>query len=99
MSLLLKTNLVKYFQRFLPPFKCQNISLKSIIQSNTFNKAKQNVPTSMQCVSLCNHSHATKSILVGFSLLGLFGLDEDVDSELKLINTIKRGLLYLQVSF
>jgi len=40
---------------------------------------------------------AAKSTLLGLSLLGLFGLDEDVDPELKLINTIKRGLLYLQV--
>lgn len=41
---------------------------------------------------------AAKSILFGFSLLGLFGLDEVADPELKLVNTIKRGLLYLQVN-
>lgn len=99
MSILIKTNLVKCFKRFLPTFKCQNISFKNIIQPNTFHKAEQNIPKSIPCKSLFNHSHAAKSILLGFSLLGLFGLDEDVDSELKLINTIKRGLLYLQVSF
>lgn len=98
MSILLKTNLVKCFQRFLPVYKTQNILFKNVIRPNTFYKAEQNALTSIRYTSLLNHTRSAKSILVGFSLLGLFGLDEDVDSELKLINTIKRGLLFLQVN-
>lgn len=85
-------SLVKCIKRVMPTVIC-----KYITQPITGYKSKQIIMTSIKQISFSNHSTTSKSILFGFSLLGLFGLDEDVDSELKLINTIKKGLLYLQV--
>jgi len=39
----------------------------------------------------------TESIILGFTLLGIVGLEES-DTNRPLINTIKKGLSYLQVS-
>lgn len=97
MSLLFSSSLVKYIHRILPVIKHKSISFRNIYQSNTIFKTDHNILTSIQYIPLSKCSTTVKSIVFGFSLLGLFGLDDDVDSELKLINTIKRGLLYLQV--
>lgn len=99
MSLLLHSSLVKCLQRILPVIKHKNISFKNIYQSKTIFKSNHCIPTSIRYISLLKHSTTGKSIIFGFSLLGLFGLDDDINSELKLINTIKRGLLYLQVKY
>jgi len=44
-----------------------------------------------------NHTSAAKSIIFGFSLLGLLGIEEN-NKNRQLINTIKKGIRYLQVS-
>lgn len=44
-----------------------------------------------------NHTKATKSIIVGFSLLELFEVEEN-DANRQLTDIIKKGMLYLQVS-
>lgn len=97
MTLLFNVNLIKCFKRISPVVNYKNI----INRTKNFYKSGQseNIPTSIRRIALSNHSTTLKSTLFGFSLLGLFGLDEDDDPELKLINTIKRGLLYLQVSY
>lgn len=97
MSLLLNSSLVKCIQRILPAIRHKNISFKNIYQPKNIIKADHSKLTSIKCLPLPKHSATVKSVVFGFSLLGLFGLDDEVDSELKLINTIKQGLLYLQV--
>lgn len=100
MSLLFNMSIVKCIKRFLPIVKCKHVSFKNINQlSKTFYKAETSISTSNPYVPLLNRTNTTNSIIFGLSLLGLFGLDEDLDPELKLVNTIKRGLLYLQVNF
>lgn len=91
------SSLVKCIKRISPVVNCKNILTKNLNQPKTFWKFKQS--SIIRHIYLPNSTTLTKSILYGFSLLGLFGLDEDVDSELKLINTIKRGILYLQVKY
>jgi len=61
-----------------------------------FPNSKQTVQNSIRYI-LSKRSNAAKSIVFGFSLLGLIGLDES-EKNRQLIDIIKRGLLYLQVS-
>jgi len=96
MSLLCNARLVKCIKRIVPVVK--HIAIYSNNRALTFSNTKQSILNSVQTTSLLKSPNATKSIIFGFSLLGLFGLDDKSDSERKLIYTIKRGLLYLQVS-
>lgn len=96
MSFLFNASLVKCIKRIFPVVKFKNVTVINN-QPTTFLNLKQSVPTAVRYIRLSNHTNAAKTIVFGFSLLGLFGLDEEIDSELKLINTIKRGILYLQV--
>jgi len=93
MPLLFNANLVKCIKRILPVVKYKHFLFNNNNQAITFHNSKQSVLTSVKY----NRTNATKSVIFGFSLLGLFGLDKQND-ERKLIDTIKRGLLYLQVS-
>lgn len=97
MTLLLNMSLTKFLQRFSPVVKYKNI----INQTISFYKSgrSESTLTSIRRMSLSNHSTTLKSTGLGFSLFGWFGLDENIDPELKLINTIKIGLLHLQVIF
>lgn len=94
----LSTNLVNCIKRILPVLKtCKNVNL-----FKNFNRTKAEQNTTLTSIHSNNHhsNHKTtrKSILYGFSLLSWFGLEENVDPETKLINTIKRGILFLRVS-
>ncbi|XP_001949989.1 tetratricopeptide repeat protein 19 homolog, mitochondrial [Acyrthosiphon pisum] len=93
MSLLFNTRLVKCIKRIFPVVK-HNISINSYKQTLAFPNSKQSVQTSIRYI-LSNRTNAAKSIVFGFSLLGLIGLDES-DKDKELIYTIKRGLLHLQ---
>lgn len=90
-------SLVNCIKRLLPIVKCKNILPMNISRINFFYKVEQKKLTFSRFILFSNNKTLTKSVIFGFSLLGLFGLDEEIDSELKLINTIKKGLLYLQV--
>lgn len=91
-------SLVNCIKRILPVVKSKNIVIKNVLnQPKIFFKSEHNTLKPVKYTSFSNGSTPAKSILYGFSLLGLFGLDEEIDSELKLINTIKKGLLHLQV--
>lgn len=95
MSFLFNMNLIKCIKRIVPVIKYKNNLFYYTNQIKTFHKAERCIFTSIRC----SISTSAKPILFGFSLLGLFGFDEEIDEELKLINTIKRGLLFLQVKF
>uniref|UniRef100_A0A2S2PGM5 Tetratricopeptide repeat protein 19 n=1 Tax=Schizaphis graminum TaxID=13262 RepID=A0A2S2PGM5_SCHGA len=95
MSLLFNARLVKCIKRILPIVK-HNIPINNNNRAITFSNSKQSILNSIRNISLLKSPNATKSIIYGFSLLGLFGLDDKSESERKLIYTIKRGLLYLQ---
>jgi len=95
MSLLFNTRLVKCIKRIFPVVK-HNISINSFKQTLAFPNSKQSVQTPIRYI-LSNRTNAAKSIVFGFSLLGLIGLDES-DKDKELIYTIKKGLLHLQVS-
>lgn len=95
MSLLFNVSVVKCIKRCLTIVKCKNVNQ----MSRTFYKSETSILISNPCASSPIRTTTANTIIFGFSLLGLFGLDEAVDPELKLINTIKRGLLYLQVNF
>jgi len=73
-----------------------HISANNNKRAIAFPNSKQSVQTSIRYI-LSNRTNAAKSIVFGFSLLGLIGLDES-DKDRELIYTIKKGLLYLQVS-
>lgn len=92
-------NLVNCIRRFLPIIKNKNILPTNISRTKMLYKAEQRIHTISRFMPFPSHTTTAKSVLFGFSLLSFFGLDEEIDSELKLINTIKRGLLYLQVKF
>ncbi|XP_025195722.1 tetratricopeptide repeat protein 19 homolog, mitochondrial [Melanaphis sacchari] len=94
MSLLFNVRLVKCIKRILPVVK--HILINYNNRPIMFSNSKQSILNSVQNISLLKNPNATKSIIFGFSLLGLFGLDDKNESERKLIYTIKRGLLYLQ---
>jgi len=61
-----------------------------------FTKSKLSVPTFKKPI-LPSRTNAAKTIVYGFPLLGLIGLDEN-EKNRQIIDTIKKGLLYLQVS-
>lgn len=95
----LNTNLVNCIKRILPLVKtCKNVNL-----FKNFNRTEAEQNTTLTSIRHnnnyhTNHKTTTKSMLYGFSLFSLFGLEEDIDPETKLINTIKRGILFLRVS-
>ncbi|KAL4100783.1 hypothetical protein QTP88_020814 [Uroleucon formosanum] len=66
-----------------------------------YNKQAIELPTSKQSALtsntyiLSNHTNETNSIIFGFSLFGLIGLDNS-EKNRKLIDTIEKGILYLQ---
>ncbi|KAL4100768.1 hypothetical protein QTP88_020799 [Uroleucon formosanum] len=66
-----------------------------------YNKQAIELPTSKQSALtsntyiLSNHTNETNSIIFGFSLFGLIGLDNS-EKNRKLIDTIEQGILYLQ---
>lgn len=95
MSLLFNTRLVKCIKRIFPVVK-HNISINSYKQTLVFPNSNQSAQTSIRYI-LSNRTNTAKSIVFGFSLLGLIGLDES-DKDKELIYTIKKGLLQLQVS-
>lgn len=98
MSFLFNAGLAKCIKRIVPVVKCKNNLFYCTNQTKTYCKAERNMCTSIRYSTPL--PRATTPMLFGFSLLGLLGfVDEEIDEELKLINTIKRGILFLQVTF
>lgn len=95
MSLLFNARLVNCMKRIFPIAR-HNLSINNYKRAIPYPKSKQSVITSIRYF-LSSQTNTTKSIVFGFSLLGLLGLEE-TEKDRVLIYTIKKGLLYLQVS-
>lgn len=95
MSLLFNARRTKCLKIIFPVVK--HISTNNNKQAIALpNAAKPSLLTPIRYL-WSNHTNATKSIIFGFSLLGLFRV-EDNDANRQLTDTIKKGMLYLQVS-
>lgn len=78
---------------FIPAIRLAHNTCNSSHISKFHHKATL-VPSSMKRLP---RTKCRTNVLLGFSLLNFFGINEDEDSEDKMIDTIKRGLLFLQV--
>jgi len=94
MSHLLNARLAKYMKIIFSVLK--NVSTNNNKRAIEFPNSKQNVLTSIRYIR-SNYANVTKSTIFGFSLFGLIGLDKN-EKNRELIDTIEKGLLYLQVS-
>ncbi|XP_050528453.1 tetratricopeptide repeat protein 19 homolog, mitochondrial [Daktulosphaira vitifoliae] len=77
---------------FIPVIKLTHIIYKSTHISEFHHKAIL-LPSSINRLPFIKDHNI---ILLGFSLLSFFGIKDEEDSEAKMIDTIKRGLLFLQ---
>ncbi|XP_060859972.1 tetratricopeptide repeat protein 19 homolog, mitochondrial-like [Metopolophium dirhodum] len=84
--------LYKYLKMIFPAVK--NIWTNNNTRAIAFPKSEPSVPTFKKPI-LSSRTNAAKTIVYGFPLLGLIGLDEN-EKNRQLIDTIKKGLLYLQ---
>jgi len=94
MSLLFNARRVKCLKLVFPVVK--HIFTNNNQRAIALPNSKQSFLTSTRYI-WPNHKYATKSIILGFSLLGIVRLDE-TDTNRQLIDTIKRGILYFKVS-
>lgn len=94
MSLLFNARRAKCVKIIFPLVK--HISTNNNQRSIVLLYSKRSCLTSARTI-WPNHKNAGKSIILGFSLLGLVGLEES-DTNRQLIDTIKRGILYFKVS-
>lgn len=95
MSFLFNARLVKCIRRIFPVVK-HNISINSYKQTFSFPNSKQSALNSTRYIQ-SNRTNAAKSIVFGFSILGLNGLPNS-EKYRELYYTTKRGLSYLDVS-
>jgi len=78
------------------PIARHNLSITNFKSAIPLPNSKQSFITPIRYF-LSSQTNTTKSMVFGFSLLGLLGLGE-TEKDRELIYTIKKGLLYLQVS-
>ncbi|XP_050426162.1 tetratricopeptide repeat protein 19 homolog, mitochondrial [Adelges cooleyi] len=88
-------NLVNRIRIFTPLVNFTQNGFKTISRPNVCKKT-HSAPRTQLPFNRYFKTEYPKVVFLGFSLLSIFGFEDEEDCEQKLINTIKRGLLCLQ---